>query len=363
MAHTADSVPLLQSHAVDPRWSQEAFYPGHGAFQSVSYHQPPLSSRHDSLLPQTIPSGSNFNGYRQDNAYSQHRLSYPNGYADVFNATSQQIHQHHQLQQNSQAQAQQQRQQRESSSTLTPPSTSSSPVNEAKTSNGQQRQASHPTDESILTSEPNNKHIEAMLWMRNNWKQHHQAPENLLQYTKEALFGLRDRQDSRYWQHQQPNMWEVKAPTPSSSIEEQEAAKRSSYEYQQGSYQQSYYDSGCVTNYKADTTNSPGPTSVAAAYHSAAMAAAAVVAQAAASGKSPPQLQQQQQHPSTFLSPPSADPLRVAVGGLAAGGRLSKGKKLSITGKRKICYHSGSRTTKIFLQRLHDLKIIKPSMF
>ncbi|VDK21160.1 unnamed protein product [Taenia asiatica] len=341
MAHAADTVPLLQSHPVDPRWSQEVLYPGHAAFQCVGYHQPPLS-RPDSFLPQTAASGSNFNGYRQENAYPQSRQSYPNGYTDVFNTTSQQLHQQPQSQQQ---QPQQQQQQRESSSTLTPPSTSSSPVNEAKVSNGQQHPP-HPNDEVSLTSRTNNKHLEAMLWMRNSWKPHHQPPENLLQYTKEALFGLCDSQDARYWQHQQPNPWEVKAPTPSSSIGEQEAVKRSSYEYHQSAYQQGYYEGGCVTNYKAESAGSPEPTSVAVAYHSAAMAAAAVVAQAAASGKSPSH-QQQQQHPSNFLAPPSANPLRVAVSGLSASGRISKGKKLSITEGRE-CVNCGATTTPLW---------------
>ncbi|CDI98316.1 GATA binding factor 2 [Echinococcus multilocularis] len=336
MAHAADTVPLLQSHPVDPRWSQEALYPGHAAFQCMSYHQPSLS-RPESFLPQAVPSGSNFNSYRQENAYPQSRQTYMNGYADVFNTNNQQLHQ--------QSQSQQQRQQRESSSTLTPPSTSSSPVNEAKASNGHQ-QPRHSTDEVVLTSEANNKHLEAMLWMRNNWKPNHQPSENLLQYTREALFGLCDSQDARYWQHQQPNVWEVKAPTPSSSIGEQETVKRSSYEYQQSVYQQGYYEGGCVTTYKAESAGSPEPTSVAAAYHSAAMAAAAVVAQAAASGKSPSH-QQQQQHPSTFLTPTSANPLRVAVSGLSASGRISKGKKLSITEGRE-CVNCGATTTPLW---------------
>ncbi|EUB62083.1 Erythroid transcription factor [Echinococcus granulosus] len=84
----------------------------------------PSLSRPESFLSQAVPSGSNFNSYRQENAYPQSRQTYMNGYADVFNTNNQQLHQ--------QSQSQQQRQQRESSSTLTPPSTSSSPVNEAK---------------------------------------------------------------------------------------------------------------------------------------------------------------------------------------------------------------------------------------
>ncbi|VDD79185.1 unnamed protein product [Mesocestoides corti] len=342
MAHTADSVSLLPTHPADSRWPQEGLYPGYAAFQSVGYHQSQLS-RPDTFLSQTIPPAAGFNSYRQDGSYFHQRQSYPNGYTDAFNTntTCQQLQQQHQ-------------QHRESSSTLTPPSTSSSPVNEVKASNGQQQQQQppqHSGDESAGTTEANNRRLEAMLWMRNNWKHHHQHPENLLQYTKEALFGLRDSQDGRYWQHQQPNPWEVKAPTPTSPLGEQEMLKRNSYEYQQNTYQQGYYEGGGVGAYKTDRGVSPEPTSVAAAYHSAAMAAAAVVAQAAASGKSPSQHhqqhQQQIQHPPGFLASQPANPLRATVSGLTAGGRLSKGKKLSITEGRE-CVNCGATTTPLW---------------
>lgn len=377
MAHTTESVPLISSHPmVDPRWPQEVLYQNHAAFTASAYQHQHQQS--------TLPQSTVFNAYRQEHPYSlqqqqqQQQHSYPNGYNEMFGVSCPLVQppsQPHGVAQ------------RESSSTLTPPSSSSSPTAEVKKT--QTQVVAHPTnDEAGCNS--NDKHIEAMLWMRQNWKQHHQNQDNLLQYTKEALLGLRrdgeTSEGGRYWQSgSQEVQMNSSASPPIGSGDQEAAVKRDSFprsyhlqqqhpQQPQTSYSGYYPDAGSSTqhqqnsSYEAErereSSSALAAVSAAAAYHSAAMAAAAVVAQAAASSKPESdqstsshhleldhsqnhhhhqhRSQSQQSHvgslaggnhsPGFLSSPQAGNHLRAAVNGLVSG-RMSKTKKLSVTGK------------------------------
>lgn len=199
MANATEPTSVIPQHT-DPRWPSALLSSeNHDSIYQSSFSAPYTRP----FLPQTTP--QQHNNYRQQTyqypGYLPDALTFPDGRSSSVNH-------------------------RESSSNLTPPSTSSSPAaNEIKTAfSGEQS-----SEEASTSENQNSKHLEAVLWMRNKLasfdsgtvgsgnnitgntsyydKQQEGVGDRILQYTKEALLGLRyekDRQtpDARYW-HQQ----------------------------------------------------------------------------------------------------------------------------------------------------------------
>ncbi|KAM3186641.1 hypothetical protein ACTXT7_003894 [Hymenolepis weldensis] len=305
---------------MDPRWNQEGSYIGQPAFSSPGFPS------HTQFNPQSFPSGNNFNGYRHSNATTHSNSSntnntesngancsqsFSNEYSDAFNAALPNLASHQQQQSQQRLLSQQQR---ESSSTLTPPSTNSSPANETKATNGLP-QAAHLSDDPAA----------AMDLFRLNWTRQLQQSQNR---------NFKPGQDFGCWFSQRNNSWDPKTSTPTSSASEQETAKPNPYDYQQQMYQQAYYDGAVLAN--SESAGSPESVNM-AAYHLASVMGS--------KGKSP---SDSHQAPGAgFLSSQVPNSLRMAVSGLAASGRLSKNKKMSVTEGRE-CVNCGATSTPLW---------------
>lgn len=297
---------------MDPRWNQEGSYIGQPSFAAPGF------PNHTQFNPQSFPSENSFNGYRQGATSttitsttktessgancSQSHQSFTSEYPDAFAMALPTLanHQHHQQQQ----QTLLSQQQRESSSTLTPPSTNSSPVNETKTTTGHP-QIAHLSEDSAAAMD--------LIRLHTNWTRQ-------IQHSQNRCGNFKGGQDFGYWFSQRPNPWDPKTSTPTSSASEQDATKSTLYDYQQHMYQQAYYDGAVLAN--SESAGSPESVNM-AAYHLASVMGS--------KGKPP---SDPHQPPGTgFLSAQVPNTLRMAVSGLAASGRLSKNKKMSVTGK------------------------------